>query len=74
MKIALYYVNMNQTEKIYHIYVNGSCVKNCLSEEEFHNEMKHIQAFLELTNLQDCAKVTYEELETSQKEFSEASY
>ena len=69
-----FYKNMNKPEKIYHIYVNGSCVKNCLTEEEFEHELKHINAFLELTNLQNCAKVTYEALEVSQKEFSEASY
>ena len=63
-----------QTSKLYHIYVNQTCVKHCLSEEEFNNELKHIEAFLELTNLSDCAKVTHEVVETSPKEFSEASY
>ena len=62
------------TTKLYHIYVNDKCVKHCLSQTEFENELKHIHAFLELTNLSECAKVTHEVVETSPKEFSEASY
>lgn len=62
------------TDKLYHIYVNDSCVKNCLSKEDFEHEMQYIKAFLELTKLDECAKLSYEVVETSPKEFSEASY
>jgi len=36
--------------------------------------MQHIKAFLELTKLDESAKLEYEVVETSRKEFSEASY
>ena len=47
------------TEAIFHIYVNNKCVKASLNEEDFKREMSHIQAFLELTHLDQSAKVEY---------------
>ena len=49
-------------------------MKNCLTKDQFEHEMQYIKAFLELTNLDECAKLSYEVVETSPKEFSEASY
>jgi hypothetical protein len=65
---------MKTNDCLYHIYVNGSCIKNCLNKEDFDHEMQHIKAFLELTKLDESAKLEYEVVETSRKEFSEASY
>lgn len=46
-------------EKLYHIYVNNQCVRHNLDTEQFHREMQYIKAFLELTHLEDDAKIEY---------------
>lgn len=63
------------TESMFHIYVNNRLVANNLIEEEFKREMKHIQGFLELTNLDNSAKIEYVEcVPTPLKDFEECSY
>lgn len=57
----------------YHIYVNDRCYKANLHEEDFEKELNHLHTFLELTNLQDSARIEYEECDVP-KEFTEASY
>ena len=61
------------TEDFYHIYVNQTCVKANLSEEEFNTEYKHLLAFLELTNLKDQAKLEYERC-ACEYNYAEASF
>ena len=53
------------SETIYHIYVNDQCIYAALSEEEFTKEMTHIKAFLELTHLDNSAKLDYVRCEPS---------
>ena len=61
------------TDTLYHIYVNDKCVKACLEESEFKREMRHIQAFLELTHLDKSAKLDYVECDVP-LEMLDASY
>jgi len=62
------------TDTLYHIYVNNICVKNNLEEVDFKREMKHIEAFLELTNLDKSAKVDYVRCEPPNKLLVDGSY
>jgi len=57
----------------YHIYVNDTCIKANLSEEEFDNEYKHMSAFLELTNLTEQARLEFERCECDY-DYTEASF
>lgn len=61
------------TKDCYHIYVNEKCVKANLDEEEFNKELRHIEAFLELTNLTEQATIDYEHCECEYS-LAEASF
>ena len=53
------------SDTIYHIYVNDQCVHAALGEDDFKREMTHIKAFLELTHLDNSAKLEYVRCEPS---------
>jgi len=56
----------------YHIYVNNTCVRACLGEDEFKREWQYLKAFLELTNHRDDAILEFVECEAPN--YLEASY
>lgn len=60
------------TDKIYHIYINNTCISSCLNEIEFKKEMVGIKTYLELTNQQKNAKLDFVECEVSN--YIDASY
>lgn len=62
------------TEAKYHIYVNSSCVRCNLNEDEFQKEMTYIKNFLELTNLSSDAKIDYVRCEPPMQTMYEGSY
>ena len=59
-------------DTLYHIYVNNKCIKAALNECDFKREMQHIKAFLELTHLDEDAKLEYVQCEAPG--YTEASY
>lgn len=56
----------------YHIYINNTCVRACLEEDEFKKEWQYLTAFLELTNQSKDAKLEFVECEVPN--YSEASF
>ena len=60
------------TDKIYHIYVNNTCIRSCLCEAEFQKEMVGIKTYLELTNHSKDATLEYVECEAPT--YTEASF
>lgn len=61
-------------EQLYHIYVNGQCVRHNLETEEFHKEMQYITAFLELTHLENSAKIEYVQCDPPSTMLLDGSY
>ncbi len=61
-------------ESLYHIYVNNKCVKAALNESEFKREMQYIQAFLELTHLDNSAKLEYVKCDPPELSLADGSY
>lgn len=60
------------TDKIYHIYINDTCISSCLTESEFKKEMVGIKTYLELTNHTKDATIEYVECEAPN--YREASF
>ena len=48
-------------ETIYHVYVNGACIKANLNQEELDHELQYLHSFVELTGLDSNAKIEFEE-------------
>jgi len=59
-------------DTIYHIYMNNTCIRACLTESEFKKEMVGIKTFLELTNHNKDATIEYVECEAPT--YMEASF
>lgn len=60
------------TDKIYHIYVNNTCIRACLCEADFKKEIVGIKTFLELTNTAKDATLEFVECEAPS--YTEASF
>ena len=56
----------------YHIYINNTCIRACLEEDEFKREWQYLTAFLELTNQSKDATIEYVECEAPV--YTDASY
>ena len=48
-------------ESIFHVYVNGECIKANLNQEELTYELQYLHSFMELTGLGNNAKIEFEE-------------
>jgi len=48
-------------ETIFHVYVNGECVKANLNHEELNRELRYLHNFVELTGHDKDATIEYEE-------------
>jgi hypothetical protein len=59
-------------DTIYHIYMNNTCIRSCLTESEFKKEMVGIKTYLELTNHTKDATLEYVECEAPT--YTDASY
>ena len=59
-------------ETIFHVYVNGECVKANLKKDEFEHELQYLHAFMELTGSEEGATIEYEECSAPQ--YVEASF
>ena len=57
---------------IYHIYMNDTCVRACLAEDEFKRQWQYFTAFIELTNHKDDARLEFVECEAPN--YLEASF
>ena len=56
----------------YHIYINNTCIRACLEEDEFKKEWQYLTAFLELTNQSKDARLEFVELEAPS--YTDASF
>ncbi len=64
----------NSPEKIYHIYLKGKCVYNCLNEKKFTDIYNTMREMVELLDTQyDVEDITFEVVETI-KTLEEHSY
>ena len=59
-------------DTLYHIYVNNTCVKASLNEDEFYKEWSFLKGFLELTNLDKSANIDY--VQCDPPTYAEASF
>ena len=59
-------------DTLYHIYINNTCVKASLNEDDFKKELSYLKAFLELTNLDKSAKIDY--VQCDPPTYAEASF
>ena len=66
------YENVKMNDTIYHIYMNNTCIRSCLTKTEFTKEMVGIKTFLELTNTAKDATLEYVECEAPS--YTEASF
>ncbi len=66
------YENVKMTDPIYHIYMNNTCIRSCLTKTEFKKEMVGIKTYLELTN--QAKDATLEFVECEAPSYTEASY
>ena len=48
-------------ETIFHVYVNGECVKANLNKDELDHELRYLHSFVELTGHDKDATIEYEE-------------
>ena len=60
------------TDKIYHIYVNNTCIRACLCEADFRKEIVGIKTYLELTD--QLKSATLEFVECEAPSYTEASF
>ena len=65
---------MHYYEPTYHIYLNNTCIKSNLNDQEFHKEMAWINNFLQLTKLDKAAKVEYVRCDPPSRVMLEGSY
>ena len=64
----------NSPEKIYHIYLKGKCVYNCLNEKKFTDIYNTMREMVELLDTQYVVDdITYEVVETL-RTVEESSY
>ena len=64
----------NSPEKIYHIYLKGKCVYNCLNEKKFTDIYNTMREMVELLDTQyNIEDITFEVVETI-KTLEEHSY
>ena len=64
----------NSPEKIYHIYLKGECVYNCLNEKKFTDIYNTMREMVELLDTQYVVDdITYEVVETL-RTVEESSY
>ena len=61
-------------EDLYHIYLNDQCVRHCLSIDEFKKEMQYIEAFLQLTHLDNSARLEYVQCDPPASALIDGSY
>jgi len=59
-------------ETIFHVYVNGACVKANLNKDELNHELQYLHSFVELTGLSNNAKIEFEEC--TAPNYAEASF
>lgn len=59
-------------DNIFHVYVNGECVKANLPREDFEKEIQYLHNFAELTGHDKDATIEYEECEAPT--YAEASF
>ena len=59
-------------ETIFHVYVNGECVKANLKKDELDKELRYLHSFVELTGHDKDATIEYEECQAPS--YAEASF